>query len=148
MTLAISDTKGANEIYDGHQLKEIFSTWDKDIEKIFDPKLDCLIMDNHFTSETKEFITQKSSKGYSMKNLCLPIRKESGKKLTRVEREYKNAHGGLRSIIETEKFAFFCNKFQRFSNFNKIRTLNFYSFNIQLRNEEGEEKNKYLYYYY
>ena len=51
MTLAISDTKGANEIYVGHQLKEIFSTWDKDIEKIFDPKLDCLIMDNHFTSQ-------------------------------------------------------------------------------------------------
>ena len=133
MTLSISDTKGANEIYDGHHMKEMFVEMSDDLKTFFNPNFDCLIMDNHFVSESIKFVKDNEDSGFTVNNLCLPISKERLKKFSSDEIHYKNKHGGYRSIIETETFANFVHKFKRFSNLSKVRTKDFFSFNTQFR---------------
>lgn len=131
MTLGLSNTLGCNEIYDGHQFKDLIENYDN-VEEVFNPTSDCLSMDNHFVKNAKEFIDENSHLGYSKKNLCLPISKIKNRKLTKDELDYKNDYGAMRSYQESEKFGIFTKIFKRFSVHNKKQTSNFKNFNVQL----------------
>ena len=131
MTIDISDTKGANEIYDGHHLKQFFKTWNSNVTTYFNPLSDCLIMDSHFISETVKFV--ETTPNYFVNNLCVPMVKQKNTPLSNEEVDYKKSHGAFRSIIETEKFAQFTKKFKCFGPTNRLFTTDFASFNIQFR---------------
>jgi hypothetical protein len=69
---------GANESNDRIGLKlDLFSKELEDINHIIDPKSDCIIADNHYSTILKnEF---EKLENYSEKNLCSPMFKEKNK---------------------------------------------------------------------
>lgn len=73
MTVAISHSSGANEVYDGHQMTTMFDSWGEKIKELFNPETDVLLYDHHFTSEAKKFVKDNEDLGYSSKNITNPI---------------------------------------------------------------------------
>jgi hypothetical protein len=66
-------------------------------------------------------------------NYCPNITKKKNIDLDEDEENYKRDHSGFRSKIESEYFAIFVKKFQRFSLYTTKRTINFKSFNLELK---------------
>ena len=83
-------------------MKEMFVEMSDDLKTFFNPNFDCLIMDNHFVSESIKFVKDNEDSGFTVNNLCLPISKERLKKFSSDEIHYKNKHGGYRSINHSQ----------------------------------------------
>jgi hypothetical protein len=131
MTVSVSNSVGANQIYDGHHMALTFRSWGQQISEIFDPNVDVLMYDNHFTSEANKFVLDNADLGYSTKNIVNPIIKNQNG-LTAEELELKESISAMRSLIESEKFGKLVSKFKFFSRFTKCRTDSFVKFNVQL----------------
>ena len=75
----------------------------------------------------------ENSEKLDVTNYCPNVAKKKNINLELDEEQYKRDHSAFRSKIESEYFAIFVKKFRRFSINTTKRTIDFKSFNLELK---------------